>query len=475
MNVIVIVSDTFRRDHLGAYGNDWIRTPNLDKLASQSHVFDGARTGNFPTLPNRYDLMTGRFGFIEYDWSPLPREATVLAQVLSAAGYVTMMVIDTPHMLQNGCHFDRGFEGFHWVRGQENDRWRTSPRDVKPPCDPAKLRDDMNACAQYLRNVAHREREEDYFPAQTMRFAARWLEENRGAPFFLYLDTFDPHEPWDPPKWYVDLYDPGYEGDEVIYPRYGPADYLTKAELRHCRALYAGECSQVDTWAGYLLRRVEDLGLLDDTLVIFTTDHGFYIGEHNLTGKSLIWPGGHAYCPLYTEIARIPLFMRVPGQTRQKRHRQIVQPADVMPTILDSLGVEIPSTVQGMSLLPLMEGKSSRTRPLAITTPSLAHDPNGGIPSTITMGDWALVYSGNPDAPLTSHLTAAVDHVFRPTRVPKDRVPEPEVYNLKDDPGMVKNVYKKNRDVAARLHRAHVRFLESLNMQQAFLVHRTKL
>lgn len=475
MNVILIISDTFRRDHLGCYGNEWIRTPNLDSLAAQSFVFDNAWVASFPTLPNRYDVMTGRFGYIEYEWSPLPRHVTVLQQVLSEAGYVTMMVADTPHILQHGANFQRGFDAFWWVRGQENDRLATHPRKVRFPCDPSKLRNPHDTVVQYLRNVAKRQREEDYFPAQTMRYAAEWLEENRNEPFFLYVDTFDPHEPWDPPQWYVDLYDPGYEGEEVFYPLYGPADYLTKAELKHARALYAGECSLVDTWVGYLLRRVEEMGLLDNTMIIFTTDHGFYIGEHNLTGKALIWAGGHANCPLYTEVARVPLFIRMPGQSRSRRIRAYAQAPDLAPTILDFLGVPIPDTMQGMSLLPVMEGSVPRTRSLAISTPSLAHDPNGGTPSTIIAGQWALVYSGNPDAPLSRHLTAAVDHVERPTLVPTDRVPPPQLYNLKDDPGMTRNLIRKHRDIARRLHRAHVRFLQTIGMEDRFLQYRLEL
>ncbi len=474
-NVIMIVSDTFRRDHLRCYGNDWIHTPNLDKLAAESYVFDNAWTANFPTLPNRYDVMTGRFGFIEYDWSPLPRDVTVLQQVLTDAGYVTMMVADTPHILQRGSHFDRGFMGFWWVRGQENDRLSTSPRDVKFPCDPSKLRNPDTTVVQYLRNVSKRRCEEDYFPAQTMRYAAEWLEENKDEPFFLYVDTFDPHEPWDPPQWYVDLYDPGYKGEKVFYPRYAPADYLTKRELKHMRALYAGEVTLVDTWVGYLLRRVDELGLRDNTAIIFTTDHGFYLGEHNITGKSFIWPGGSANCPLYTEVARIPLMIRLPGQQRARRVRQIVQPPDIMPTILDLLGVDIPDTVQGMSLVPVMEGSKRRTRQLAITTPSLAHDPNGGKPSTIVMGQWALVYYGSPDAPLARHLSAAVDHIERPVSVPTDRVPPPELYNLREDPGMTRNVISKHREVAERIHRAHVKFLERLGMPEEYLQHRREL
>jgi len=116
------------------------------------------------------------------------------------------------------------------------------------PCDPNKLRHKERAVTQYLRNVALRRSEADYFVAQTMTAAAHWLELNydQHEKFFLHVDTFDPHEPWDPPRWYMDMYDPGYEGEEVTYPVYGPCDYLTEEELKHCRALYAGEAMLVD-------------------------------------------------------------------------------------------------------------------------------------------------------------------------------------------------------------------------------------
>lgn len=118
MNFIVIVSDTFRRDHLGAYGNKWISTPHIDAFADKALVFDKAYSASFPTVPHRHDLMTGRFTATYMPWAPLPRDETVLAQVLSAAGYTTMMVCGCTHMLENGYHYDRGFEGFEWIRGQ---------------------------------------------------------------------------------------------------------------------------------------------------------------------------------------------------------------------------------------------------------------------------------------------------------------------------------------------------------------------
>jgi arylsulfatase A-like enzyme len=314
MNVILIITDTMRRDHLGLYGCERVHTPNLDRLAQQSCVFENAYAASFPTVPNRMDIMTGRFTFTEAGWQPLPREATVVSEVLGAGGYTTMLVADTPHILANAYGYDRGFAGWEWIRGQENDRWRTAPADPELPAAPEKLRNPA-VVKQHLRNTWHRKGEEDTFVARTMRAAGDWLAENADRDFFLYVDTFDPHEPWDAPQEYVDRYDPGYEGDRVSYPIYGQADYLSERELQHLRALYAAEVTLVDAQVGRLLDRVESLGLADDTAIIYTTDHGFFHGEHGWTGKSFIGEGGYRDMPLYSEVARIPLMIRHAGRS----------------------------------------------------------------------------------------------------------------------------------------------------------------
>jgi len=476
VNAILIVCDTLRRDHLGAYGNDWVHTPNIDEFANQSYQFDRYYAASFPTVENRCDTMTGRYTFTEFYWSALPDEYTVMANVLKRAGYTTMLIADTPHPFRYGYEFHRGFHGYSLIRGQEADRWRTSPADPPLPAAPEKLREPELTVKQYLRNVADRRSEQDYFVAQTMRQAAAWLEENRNQDFFLYVDTFDPHEPWDPPQWYVDLYDPGYEGDEVIYPRYDFSDYLTDAELRHLRALYAGEVSLVDTWVGYLLDRIERLGLADDTVVILTTDHGYLHGEHGITGKAIRSEKWHGWIPLYEEIAHIPLMIRLPGQTQGRHIEQaLAQPPDLMPTIVDLLGAEDPGTMQGTSLRRVLEGEQEQIRPLAISTPSLAHDPNVGIPSAITDGEWTLFYSGDREAPRVSHKTRSVDDMAHEVKVLEELVTDPALYHLPSDPQQEDNVIREHYAEAERLHGAHVEFLEELGMAEEYLRYRRRL
>jgi len=472
MNIILIVSDTFRRDYLGCYGNDWIRTPNIDRLAEESIIFDRAYAASFPTVPHRRDLVTGRYTFTYSDWSPLPLDENVMTDSLKKAGYVTMLIADTPHIFKDGYHFDRGYDGWIWIRGQENDRYSTAPIDYKFPCNPKKLRSPYDGMKQYLRNISERRYESDYFAARTMTEAARWLEQNRKHErFFLHIDTFDPHEPWDPPRWYVDLYDPGYEGEEVTYPAYGPCNYITPEELKHVRALYAGEITMVDSWVGYLLRRVDELGLRENTAIIFTTDHGFYLGEHNLIGKSIITESTMSLVPLYSEVAHIPLIIRMPG-AGPSRNEVLVQPPDLMPTILELAEAEAPETIQGTSLLPLVWKENIAWRDIAVSSPSLIHGPIAGQRVSVITKEWLLIYCGQISRALREaspeRRTKIVDGLERLQKITGER-PRNELYYLPKDPSQTDDILNGNRDVAEQLHAELVRLLEAVGTRKEVL------
>ena len=254
-NVILIITDSMNRDALALYEGRWIDTPHIDRFAQHAVIFENAFVSSFPTVPLRNDVLTGRYTFTYKDWSPIDEDAVTLQDTLGKAGILTALVADTPHPFAPGYNYQRGFASWQVIRGQEVDPLRSSPRQVKLPCAVSKLRGGDETVTQHLRNASRRYREEDFYVAQTMTKAAEWLEENNdGRRFFLYVDTFDPHEPWDPPRYYTDRYDPGYEGEEVIYPPYDCwREFLSERELLHCRALYAGEVTLVDRWVGFLL------------------------------------------------------------------------------------------------------------------------------------------------------------------------------------------------------------------------------
>jgi len=161
------------------------------------------------------------------------------------------------------------------------------------------------------------------------------------------------------------MYDPGYQGLEMIWPFYGSTERLSESELKHMRALYAGAVTMVDTWFGKFVDKLRELGLLDNTLLILTSDHGHKLGEHGLAGKI---PDA-----MYWELMDAPLMIRHPqGIGAGKRSDGLVQHQDIAPTILGFLGIEPPSDLDGKDLMPIVEGKRTRVRDYATCGYSLS-------------------------------------------------------------------------------------------------------
>jgi arylsulfatase A-like enzyme len=470
-NVIVIISDTMRRDALGCYGGQWVRTPNLDAFARKSIRCDNAFLCSFPTVPTRHDFLTARYTFTFKPWAPLDRDTITLQDVLRPAGVYTALIADTPHPFRPDYNYQRNFDLVLINRGQEGDPYKTEPIPVRLPCDPKKLRNGDKVVTQYLRNVSDRKVEEDYFCARTLRGAADWLEKShRRQPFFLYIDTFDPHEPWDPPKSYVEKYDPGYQGEEVIYPRYDRwQDFLSDKELKHCRSLYAGEASMVDRWAGHLLNKIEKLGLLENTLVIFLADHGFYLGEHGYIGKAFIRDNKFQSLPLYSEVCRVPFLVHYPNCKPGTVIDALVQPVNLASTILDFLGIRKPDSFAAPSLWPVLQGKEKKAADLVISSPTLSapgmKQPQPTNRASITDGRWLLIYgsagSGDPD-----DKTASVDSNQRLVAPLTGEKLAPELYDLRADPGCRNNLIAKNKELAGDLHARFVAFLQHSPMKK---------
>lgn len=158
----------------------------------------------------------------------------------------------------------------------------------------------------------------------------------------MSIDAYDPHEPWDPPRSYVDRYDdPDYDGIEPIRPLYGGDDYLDERLLTRTRALYAGDLTLADHWMGNSLQRLDELGLADSTLVVFYSDHGHSLGERGVVGKS---PS-----QLYAEMVDVPLIMRHPEGAGAGRTTDFLASLhDLAPTILAATGVAAPAEMEGI-------------------------------------------------------------------------------------------------------------------------------
>ena len=369
MNVVLVNLDSLRRDHVGAYGNGWIKTPNLDALAKESLRFTRPYPESIPTINARRSIYTGirtwpfrnwvpQRGetFYPAGWQRMPEDQTSLAETLGENGYETALITDTYHQFKPSMNFQRGFGVFDYVRGQERDHFRPMKATPEEEVDrytvagnDASIRDKVR---QYRANVAGRKGEEDWFGPRVFLRGMEYMEvaARVGGPFFLMVDSFDPHEPWDPPEEYANMYGEPTGRGEPIAPNYGPSDYLEEDELGRMRNLYAGEVTLTDKWFGAFVDRMADLGLLENTLLIAFSDHGVSLGEHGYTGKvaEAIWP----------ELKDIVFYVRHPegrgsGQTSAFRagfH-------DIAPTVLGQMEIAPPQPMDGQDLTPVLEGK----------------------------------------------------------------------------------------------------------------------
>lgn len=365
-NVVVVVADTLRTAYIGAYGNDWIRTPNMDRLAREGVLFTRAHPECLPTIPMRRTLHTGRraFPFRDYrpvpwdnvylpGWQPMSSEEGTVAEALVQQGYHTGFFADVPHYFVPGMNFTRGFRQWQFVRGQAEDRYSATNR-----ADPALLSryvGNEERIRAHLVNVRPELPEETRSAARTFRAAIEFVEENGGSePFYLYVDSFTPHETWEAPLHYYDLYGSREEREPIcITVPYGPLARNPQIEERlpSLKANYAGLVTLVDTWFGKLLDTVDRLGLRENTLVILLSDHGTNFAENpeRVTGK----PADS----LYPGTMDIPLIVRHPeGKGAGTVCDELVYCLDVPATVVDASGVKPVGEIEGQSLLPLVEG-----------------------------------------------------------------------------------------------------------------------
>ena len=364
MNVIVIITDSLRRDHLSCYGNPWIKTPTAERFAKESVVFNNAYSEGLPTMPTRTAWWTGRFTFPFRGWQQFEHDDVLLAEVLWDKGFTSALITDVYHMHKPRMNCGRGFDHVEWIRGQEYDPFIVGdiPVEIDRYYHPNGQTDHIwkPNLIQYLKNVSIRKTEEDYFVAQCVKAAIRWLERQKGKDrLFLWLDCFDPHEPWDAPEPFRSMYNPGYKGKEIIDPvPWTTAGYLNDEELKEVRSLYAGEVSFVDRWVGLFLDACRALGYLDNSLIIWTSDHGEPLGEHGIVRKCRPW--------LHEVLVKIPLLARYPGGAFAGRRVEAqVETCDLMPTVLSFFGIAAPQGMHGRDMSLLVRGQEEKLRDYA--------------------------------------------------------------------------------------------------------------
>jgi len=411
LNLIVIISDTCRADHLGCYGSTLVKTPYLDKLAKEGVLFADATAEGLPTIPCRRVYHTGKSVLPEAKWQPLDDSDITLAEVLQKHGVTTGFIVDTYHYFKPDYNFHRGFDSWHWVRGQETDRWKSGPKEKFEPKKhmPAHLwneRYDANM-RQYLMNTQDRKGQEDYFCARSCSAAMDWLEQNIGSsPFMLWIDMFDPHEPWDAPPQFQKMYRDEYPYERYLFGYGVRTKDIRPDDLPVIKDLYAAEVTFSDYCIGRLLKRVEELGLMDNTVIAFSTDHGTHLGEEGCVQKT---PGLLNAC-----VTHIPLIIKHPDKEfAGKRIEGLVSAVDFMPTFLALLGIDDYKNMDGQNMWKLVTGK----------VPSL-HDNVYTV-----FNKFGAIH--NSDWHYFQHIQG------------KDAAKGPCLYNLRADPNQTINVIKK--------------------------------
>ncbi len=365
-NILLIHADQHRFDCLGAYGNPDIQTPNIDALAQDGVLYE-ASFCPFPVCtPSRYSLLSSQYVHQHLGWTnhcTLPNGIPTYAKVLRANGYKTKAVGKmhfTPTYLDVG--FDEMILAEQDGPGRFDDdyhRWlreeglidaidlmdqRQEFRRLAPPV----YWETFGALRSNLDEAHH---STTWIAERAIETLQSWGE---GGGHCLMVGFIKPHHPFDPPAPWDTMYDPdrltllpGWtespsDEDLAYHAGYFPHTALTEQTLRRAMAYYYATISQIDYHVGRMVDLLRRKGLYDNTLIVYTSDHGEYMGFHHLLLK-----GNHMYDPLI----KVPLIIKYPSQTRAGEvvTAQVTN-LDVAPTLLRAAGCEVPDTMQGMDL-----------------------------------------------------------------------------------------------------------------------------
>jgi len=376
-NVVLIIIDTIRADHLGCYGYTLPTSPNIDAFASKGTLFERAVTCAPITLPSVSAMLTSTypvFNNVRYNGMFfLGEESVTLAEILKRQGYKTAAFIGG-FPLDSRFKVDQGFDVYD---------------------------DDFSNSAQRREYgwIGHWADDFERTSAEVNESVFEWLEKAKDDRFFLMVHYFDPHLPYTPPNPYDERFEIPYDG-----------------EIAYC-----------DEHVGGLLKKLEELGLAQDSLIVLTGDHGEALGQHEeVTHGEFI----------YDTTVMIPLVIHHPGRIPAgRRVETMVRSIDIMPTILDFLDIPQSPHTQGTSLLPALEGRLEETPVLLEATlhyyegGNLGHQPI--MISGLRTNEWKFVY----------------------VTLEKDGKPGwvGELYNVAEEPLELENVAASNRETLGRL------------------------
>lgn len=379
-NILLIYTDQQRQDSLACYGNPLAVSPNLDKLASEGARFDHFYVNNPVCSPSRMSFLTGRYPAslgVGSNGIPFPdEEATPINRLLSPYNYTTAQIGKLhfdPHSNRDHCipGRDYGFDTFilsdepgpyedayiqwvatHYPEDLENARagmphWAEALQKIRGISKSEGLQ--QNVHEPYIYPGKEETTHTSFVASETCEF----IRNSGNNPFFCIAGIYAPHTPVNPPKRFMDMFDPL----EMPLPKLSEEedfqDFLkdvSEDKWREIVAAYYALCAHVDDSVGQMMKALEESGKADNTIVIFTTDHGEYLGDH---GKLQKGP------PCHDCVVRAPFIMRYPGMIKPGTVvDEIVEGVDFVPTMLDYAAIQTPKFVQGKSFKGLLDGQT---------------------------------------------------------------------------------------------------------------------
>jgi len=341
LKAILIFFDTLNKRFLDY---DWVHAPNFKRLAEKTVIFDNCYCGSLMCIPARRELHTGRYNFLHRSWGPIEPFDDSMPEILKNNGVYSHLISDHYHYWEDGgCTYHNRYSSWEIVRGHEGDPWKGEVKEPDMPETVPNMRKGWPHWRQDWVNRKYMQKEEDQPQAGTFKLALEFIGKNYMEDnWFLHIETFDPHEPYFTQQHYKDLYKHEYDGPHFDWPNYGTVTE-TKEQVEHIRKEYAASISMCDTYLGKILDLMDEKEMWKDTMLIITTDHGFFLGEKDWWAKGVQ--------PIYNEIAQIPLFIWDPRSGKKNERREaLVQTTDIVPTILESFGIECTKDMHGRVL-----------------------------------------------------------------------------------------------------------------------------
>ncbi len=441
-NLIVFLPDQQRADTLAPYGRGRTHAPNLNKLASQATVFDRAYVTQPVCTPSRSSLMTGLWphqsGCTENN-QPLAANCQTLPELVAdpdyRCAYFGKWHLGDEVFAQRGFHDWISIEDIyqdHFSAGREQGRISDYSRFLLEKG----LKPDVPARGTFSRKFASRLPIELSKPVFLERHACDFLERYRRQPFILFVSFLEPHTPYFGPlnnehrpdevefdanvthTFGEDLplkYRLKQEGQAVEYGR-------TPEDFRPIKRNYMGLVTQIDRSIGGVLKKLDDLGLTDDTIVVHTSDHGDMMGSHRLFEKEV----------MFEESVRVPYLVRLPGQRRPNRIAPAVSHIDFVPTMLDLIGRPAHAQCAGRSLAPALRGELLRPKPVFLQwSPKPGRNERVKKDSVLASADDIARVCGE------STRTVITADGWKLSLRDADRA---ELYHLPRDPGELRNL-----------------------------------